>query len=149
MVLDLNLPREDGLTLCRDLRAQSSLPVIMLTALDQDLDKLQGKVVRIFPDGRIPEDNPFISRDGAREEIWSYGHRNQQGAALNPWSGRLWTHEHGPRGGDEINIPEAGKNYGWPLATHGVNYSMLAIPEAKGKTLEGTEAPYQDRKSVV
>ncbi|OZB30770.1 MAG: oxidoreductase [Pseudomonas sp. 34-62-33] len=108
----------------------------------QDLDKLQGKVVRIFPDGRIPEDNPFISRDGAREEIWSYGHRNQQGAALNPWSGRLWTHEHGPRGGDEINIPEAGKNYGWPLATHGVNYSMLAIPEAKGKTLEGTEAPY-------
>lgn len=108
----------------------------------QDLDKLQGKVVRIFPDGRIPQDNPFVSRDGAREEIWSYGHRNQQGAALNPWSGRLWTHEHGPRGGDEINIPEAGKNYGWPLATHGVNYSMLAIPEAKGKTLEGTEAPH-------
>ncbi|MDZ4194711.1 PQQ-dependent sugar dehydrogenase [Ectopseudomonas chengduensis] len=108
----------------------------------QDLDKLQGKVVRIFPDGRIPEDNPFISRDGAREEIWSYGHRNQQGAALNPWSGRLWTHEHGPRGGDEINIPEAGKNYGWPLATHGVNYSMLAIPEAKGKTVAGTEPPH-------
>ena len=94
----------------------------------QDLDKLQGKLVRILPDGRIPEDNPFVSRDGAREEIWSYGHRNQQGAALNPWSGRLWTHEHGPRGGDEINIPEAGKNYGWPLATHGINYSMLAIP---------------------
>ena len=108
----------------------------------QDLDKLQGKLVRIFPDGRIPEDNPFVSRDGAREEIWSYGHRNQQGAALNPWSGRLWTHEHGPRGGDEINIPEAGKNYGWPLATHGINYSMLAIPEAKGKTVEGTEPPH-------
>ncbi|MBP8883103.1 MAG: PQQ-dependent sugar dehydrogenase, partial [Pseudomonas sp.] len=108
----------------------------------QDLDKLQGKLVRIFPDGRIPEDNPFISRDGARKEIWSYGHRNQQGAALNPWSGRLWTHEHGPRGGDEINIPEAGKNYGWPLATHGINYSMLAIPEAKGKTVEGTEPPH-------
>ncbi|MEQ6331551.1 PQQ-dependent sugar dehydrogenase [Pseudomonas chengduensis] len=108
----------------------------------QDLDKLQGKLVRIFPDGRIPEDNPFVSRDGAREEIWSYGHRNQQGAALNPWSGRLWTHEHGPRGGDEINVPEAGKNYGWPLATHGVNYSMLAIPEAKGKTVAGTEPPH-------
>ena len=108
----------------------------------QDLDKLQGKLVRIFPDGRIPEDNPFTSRDGARKEIWSYGHRNQQGAALNPWSGRLWTHEHGPRGGDEINIPEAGKNYGWPLATHGINYSMLAIPEAKGKTVEGTEPPH-------
>ena len=98
--------------------------------------------MRIFPDGRIPDDNPFVSRDGARDEIWSYGHRNQQGAALNPWSGRLWTHEHGPRGGDEINIPEAGKNYGWPLATHGVNYSMLAIPEAKGKTVEGTEPPH-------
>src|SRR5690606_35643413 len=81
----------------------------------QDLDKLQGKLVRIDPDGRIPEDNPFIGRAGARDEIWSYGHRNQQGAALNPWSGRLWTHEHGPRGGDDINIPEAGKNYGWPL----------------------------------
>lgn len=106
------------------------------------LDKLQGKLVRILPDGRIPEDNPFVSRDGARKEIWSYGHRNQQGAALNPWSGRLWTHEHGPRGGDEINIPEAGKNYGWPLATHGINYSMLAIPEAKGKTVEGTEPPH-------
>ncbi|WP_395502419.1 PQQ-dependent sugar dehydrogenase [Ectopseudomonas mendocina] len=108
----------------------------------QELDKLQGKLVRILPDGRIPEDNPFVSRDGAREEIWSYGHRNQQGAALNPWSGRLWTHEHGPRGGDEINIPEAGKNYGWPLATHGINYSMLPIPEAKGKMVEGTEAPH-------
>lgn len=108
----------------------------------QDLGKLQGKLVRIFPDGRIPEDNPFTSRDGVRKEIWSYGHRNQQGAALNPWSGRLWTHEHGPRGGDEINIPEAGKNYGWPLATHGINYSMLAIPEAKGKTVEGTEPPH-------
>ncbi|WP_212629862.1 PQQ-dependent sugar dehydrogenase [Pseudomonas sp. KB-10] len=108
----------------------------------QELDKLQGKLVRIFPDGRIPEDNPFVSREGARKEIWSYGHRNQQGAALNPWSGRLWTHEHGPRGGDEINIPEAGKNYGWPLATHGINYSMLPIPEAKGKTVEGTEPPH-------
>ena len=108
----------------------------------QELDKLQGKLVRIFPDGRIPEDNPFVSREGARKEIWSYGHRNQQGAALNPWSGRLWTHEHGPRGGDEINIPEAGKNYGWPLATHGINYSMLPIPEAKGKTVAGTEPPH-------
>ncbi|MFK4074971.1 PQQ-dependent sugar dehydrogenase [Ectopseudomonas khazarica] len=107
----------------------------------QALDKLQGKLVRIYPDGRIPEDNPFVERAGARGEIWSYGHRNQQGAALNPWSGRVWTHEHGPRGGDEINIPEAGKNYGWPLATHGINYSMLPIPEARGKTLEGTEPP--------
>ncbi|MGE8496422.1 MAG: PQQ-dependent sugar dehydrogenase [Pseudomonas sp.] len=108
----------------------------------QDLDKLQGKVVRLHPDGKVPSDNPFVDQQGARPEIWSYGHRNQQGAALNPWSGRLWTHEHGPRGGDEINIPQAGKNYGWPLATHGVNYSMLAIPEAQGETVEGTEPPH-------
>ena len=108
----------------------------------QDLDKLQGKVVRIYPDGRIPEDNPFMGHNGARTEIWSYGHRNQQGAALNPWTGVLWTHEHGPRGGDEINIPKAGKNYGWPLATHGINYSLLPIPEAKGETIDGTEAPH-------
>lgn len=108
----------------------------------QDLDKLQGKVVRIYPDGRIPEDNPFMGQSGARTEIWSYGHRNQQGAALNPWTGVLWTHEHGPRGGDEINIPKAGKNYGWPLATHGINYSLLPIPEAKGETVDGTEAPH-------
>ncbi len=108
----------------------------------QDLDKHQGKVVRIRPDGSVPQDNPYVGQDGARPEIWSYGHRNQQGAALNPWSGVLWTHEHGPRGGDEINIPQAGKNYGWPLATHGVNYSMLPIPEAKGKTVPGTEPPH-------
>lgn len=108
----------------------------------QDLDKLQGKVVRLYPDGRIPEDNPFVGQADARPEIWSYGHRNQQGAALNPWSGQLWTHEHGPRGGDEINIPQAGKNYGWPLATHGINYSMMAIPEAQGEAVEGTEPPH-------
>lgn len=108
----------------------------------QDIDKLQGKVVRIYPDGRIPEDNPFMGHSGARAEIWSYGHRNQQGAALNPWTGVLWTHEHGPRGGDEINILKAGKNYGWPLATHGINYSLLPIPEAQGETVDGTEAPH-------
>ena len=108
----------------------------------QDLDKLQGKVVRLHADGRVPADNPFVGQAGARQEIWSYGHRNPQGAALNPRTGQLWTHEHGPRGGDEINIPLAGKNYGWPLATHGVNYSLLAIPEAQGKTVEGTEPPH-------
>ncbi len=107
----------------------------------QDLDKLQGKVVRLHADGRVPADNPFVGQAGARQEIWSYGHRNPQGAALNPQTGQLWTHEHGPRGGDEINIPLAGKNYGWPLATHGVNYSLLAIPEALGKTVDGTEPP--------
>lgn len=107
----------------------------------QDLDKLQGKIVRIHPDGSVPDDNPFIGKDHARPEIWSYGHRNQQGAALNPWSGRLWTHEHGPRGGDEINIPQAGRNYGWPIVTHGINYSGFAIPEAKGSSAPGMEPP--------
>ena len=113
-----------------------------LRSTSQDLDKLQGKVVRIYPDGRIPEDNPFVGQKGARPEIWSYGHRNQQGAALNPWTGTLWTHEHGPKGGDEINLIERGQNYGWPLATHGIDYSSKPIPEAKGKVVEGTVAPY-------
>lgn len=108
----------------------------------QDLDKLQGKIVRVLPNGDIPEDNPFVGREGARAEIWSYGHRNQQGAALNPWTGALWTHEHGPRGGDEINLPLPGKNYGWPLATYGINYSGMDIPEAQGEVVEGTEPPH-------
>ncbi|MDU9392412.1 PQQ-dependent sugar dehydrogenase [Pseudomonas sp. zfem002] len=108
----------------------------------QDLDKLQGKVVRILPDGEIPKDNPFVGQRNVQPAIWSYGHRNQQGAALNPWTGQLWTHEHGPRGGDEINIPKPGKNYGWPLATHGINYSLTPIPEAQGKEVQGTVAPH-------
>ena len=107
----------------------------------QDLDKLQGKIVRLFPDGRIPKDNPFFNVPGVRPEIWSYGHRNQQGAALNPWTRQLWTHEHGPRGGDEINIPEPGKNYGWPIITHGINYSGTPIPEAAGTHARGMEQP--------
>ncbi|MDI1332768.1 PQQ-dependent sugar dehydrogenase [Pseudomonas sp.] len=108
----------------------------------QDLDKLQGKVVRIYPDGKVPDDNPFVGQSGVRPEIWSYGQRNPQGAALNPWTGVLWENEHGPRGGDEINIIERGKNYGWPLATHGINYSGQPIPEAEGKTAEGAVAPH-------
>lgn len=108
----------------------------------QDLDKLQGKVVRILPDGEVPKDNPFYGQKNVRPEIWSFGHRNQQGAALNPWTGALWTNEHGPRGGDEINIPKPGKNYGWPIATHGINYSMLPIPEAKGKHVDGMVDPH-------
>ena len=111
-------------------------------ATAQDLDKLQGKVVRLYPDGKVPDDNPFVGQPGVREEIWSYGHRNPQGAALNPWTSALWVNEHGPRGGDEVNIVERGSNYGWPLATHGVNYSGLAIPEAQGSRVEGTQAPH-------
>ena len=107
----------------------------------QDLDKLQGKVVRLTEQGEIPKDNPFVGRTGIRPEIWAYGIRNPQGMAMNPWSDTLWLNEHGPRGGDEINIPRAGKNYGWPLATHGINYSGQPIPEAKGKSAPNTEAP--------
>ena len=107
----------------------------------QDLDKLQGKVVRLKADGSVPPDNPFAGKAGARPEIWSYGHRNPQGMALNPWSGDLWENEHGPRGGDEINLIQPGKNYGWPLATYGINYSGQPIPEAKGETAPGTEQP--------
>ncbi|MEX6504205.1 PQQ-dependent sugar dehydrogenase [Pseudomonas zhanjiangensis] len=108
----------------------------------QALDKLQGKVVRLRRDGRVPSDNPFVGQPGARPEVWSYGHRNPQGAALNPWTGQLWIHEHGPRGGDEINIPRAGRNYGWPIATHGIDYTFLPIPEARGKVVPGTEPPH-------
>ena len=107
----------------------------------QDLDKLQGKIVRLNRDGSVPTDNPFVGKPGARPEIWSYGHRNPQGMALNPWSGELWENEHGPRGGDEINLIQPGKNYGWPLATYGINYSGQPIPEAKGETVPGTEPP--------
>ncbi|MXR30284.1 PQQ-dependent sugar dehydrogenase [Pseudomonas sp. PICF6] len=108
----------------------------------QDLDKLQGKIVRIYPDGKVPDDNPFVGQANVRPEIWSYGVRNPQGAALNPWNGTLWENEHGPRGGDELNIIERSKNYGWPLATHGINYSGAPIPEAGGKTAEGTLGPF-------
>ncbi|ELI8059437.1 PQQ-dependent sugar dehydrogenase, partial [Yersinia enterocolitica] len=107
----------------------------------QDLNLHQGKIVRLTPDGKVPKDNPFANQSPARPEIWSYGHRNPQGLALNPWSGVMWSNEHGPKGGDEINIPIAGKNYGWPLATQGVNYSGLPIPEAKGTHVDGTEQP--------
>lgn len=108
----------------------------------QQLDKLQGKLVRIWPDGRIPDDNPFVKREGVRPEIWSYGHRNMQGAALHPVTRRLWTSEHGPMGGDELNIPEAGRNYGWPVITHGVDYSGSPVKGAVGKSAEGMQPPH-------
>ncbi len=108
----------------------------------QDLDKLQGKLVRIRPDGGIPEDNPFVGRAGARPEIWSYGHRNMQGAALHPVTRRLWTSEHGPMGGDELNIPEPGRNYGWPVITHGVDYSGAKVTGSVGKAADGMEPPH-------
>lgn len=108
----------------------------------QKLDMLQGKLVRLNLDGSIPADNPFIGRKDARPEIWSYGHRNIQSLALDPRTGKVWEAEHGPRGGDEINLPEPGKNYGWPIITHGINYSGLKIPEAVGTAAPGMEQPH-------
>ena len=105
----------------------------------QDLATTIGKIVRLNPDGSPPRDNPFAGRAGARPEIWSYGHRNVQAAALHPESGQLWTVEHGARGGDELNHPEAGKNYGWPVISYGVHYSWLKIGEGTAK--EGMEQP--------
>lgn len=88
----------------------------------QALGSHLGKIVRIAPDGSVPRDNPFVGREGALPGIWSYGHRNIQGAALNPETGALWINEHGPQGGDEVNIAKAGRNYGWPVITHGREY---------------------------
>ena len=104
----------------------------------QDLTMGQGKLVRIAKDGTIPADNPFVGRPDARPEIYSYGHRNSQGAALD-MEGRLWTIEHGARGGDELNHPEPGKNYGWPVITYGRDYSGAAIGEGTAKP--GMEQP--------
>jgi glucose/arabinose dehydrogenase len=105
----------------------------------QDLSSHLGKIVRINADGSVPDDNPFAGKAGARPEIWSYGHRNIQAAAIHPETGQLWTVEHGARGGDELNHPEAGKNYGWPVITYGVDYSGLKIGEGTAK--EGMEQP--------
>lgn len=93
----------------------------------QNLENHNGKILRLHDDGRIPEDNPFVNEQNAMPEIWNYGHRNIQGMAWHPLSGELWTHEHGPRGGDEINIEMKGENYGWPRVTHGINYNGSII----------------------
>lgn len=99
----------------------------------QNLGNHLGKLIRITPDGTAPPDNPFVGRDGAKPEIWSYGHRNEQGLAINPATGDLWETEHGPRGGDEVNIIGKGKNYGWPVIGYGIDYSGEKIHEATAK----------------
>jgi aldose sugar dehydrogenase len=106
----------------------------------QDLSDHIGTVVRIRPDGEVPQDNPFLKRPGARPEIWSYGHRNVQGAALHPATGELWTHEHGPQGGDEVNVTLAGRNYGWPVVTHGREYGT-GFRIGEGTAKPGVEPP--------
>jgi glucose/arabinose dehydrogenase len=106
----------------------------------QDLSNHHGKIVRLHDDGRVPSDNPFVNRAGARPEIWSYGHRNAQGLAIHPETGDLWINEHGPQGGDELNRIQAGRNYGWPVVGFGVNYTTgLAIHS--GTHREGMEQP--------
>ncbi|SER21512.1 Glucose/arabinose dehydrogenase, beta-propeller fold [Nitrosomonas sp. Nm51] len=105
----------------------------------QNIDNHIGAIIRIRPDGSVPEDNPFVKNNKAKPEIWSYGHRSVQGAAIHPKTGELWIHEHGPRGGDEINIPEPGKNYGWPNASYGTHYSMIPIKDEHAE--QGYEEP--------
>ncbi|MQA91955.1 MAG: PQQ-dependent sugar dehydrogenase [Gemmatimonas sp.] len=98
-----------------------------------------GTVVRLHDDGRVPSDNPFVGSDGSQPEIWSYGHRSLQGLALDPATGRLWESEHGPQGGDELNLIEPSRNYGWPIVGYGVNYGGAVIHD--GSEREGMEQP--------
>ena len=105
----------------------------------QDITKDGGKVYRLHDDGRIPTDNPFVGQKDAKEAIFSYGHRNPQGMAINPRTGQIWVHEHGPRGGDEINPVKKAVNYGWPVITYGINYSGTTITDEKAR--DGMEQP--------
>jgi glucose/arabinose dehydrogenase len=106
----------------------------------QDLSNHHGKIIRLHDDGRVPADNPFVNRPGAKPEIWSYGHRNVQGLAIHPQTGDLWANEHGPQGGDELNRIQPGRNYGWPVIGFGVNYTTgLAIHA--GTHRNGMEQP--------
>ena len=108
----------------------------------QDLGDYAGKIIRLTDSGTVPTDNPFLGQDGAKPEIFSYGHRNPQGLALNPQSGRIWAVEHGPRGGDEANIIEAGANYGWPVITYGKSYAGFSIGEGSEKAGMAQPATY-------
>ena len=105
----------------------------------QSLDSHLGKFIHITANGEIPPDNPYAKTSSGLKEIWSYGHRNLQGAAINPTTGALWTHEHGPRGGDELNIARAGKNYGWPVIGYGIDYSGAKLHDSATK--DGMEQP--------
>jgi len=106
----------------------------------QKLDDHAGKVIRLHDDGRVPADNPFVKTAGARPEIFTLGHRNLQGATLHPTTGKLWTHEHGPQGGDEVNVESASANYGWPVITYGVNY-VIGTKIGEGKEKPGMVPP--------
>ena len=115
----------------------------------QRLDDHAGSVIRIDDSGGVPPDNPFVGRSGAKAEIFSYGNRNVQGAAMHPETGELWTHEHGPQGGDELNVIRAGVNYGWPVITYGVNYG-IGTSIGEGTAKPGMEQPlYQWTPSIA
>ena len=103
-------------------------------------DDHAGAVIRLHDDGRVPQDNPWFGQAGAMPESWTRGHRNIQGAAFHPQTGALWTHEHGPQGGDEVNVTQAGRNYGWPVITKGVNYGS-GTPIGEGESKPGMEQP--------
>lgn len=109
----------------------------------QDLSTHNGSIIRLHEDGRVPEDNPFVGREGARPEIWTYGHRNPQGLKFDFEESLLWSHEHGPRGGDEINLIEKGKNYGWPVITTGKEY-WGPVSIGVGTEKEGMEQPVHE-----
>ena len=106
----------------------------------QDLTNHHGKLIRLHDDGKVPADNPFVKRAGAKPEIWSYGHRNMQGIAIDPATGNVWTNEHGPQGGDELNLERPGRNYGWPVIGFGVNYRTGTAIHS-GTHREGMEQP--------
>jgi len=105
----------------------------------QDITRDGGKIYRLHDDGKIPKDNPFVKIKNAKTAVYSYGHRNPQGMEINPFSGDIWSHEHGPRGGDEINIVRKGKNYGWPKISYGINYSGTKFTD--NTALPGMEQP--------
>lgn len=105
----------------------------------QDLTKDGGKIYRLHDDGKIPKDNPFVNISNAKTAVYSYGHRNPQGMEINPFTGKIWSHEHGPRGGDEINIVKKGKNYGWPKASFGINYIGTKFTDKT--SIKGMEDP--------
>lgn len=115
----------------------------------QTLNNHLGKILRIVEDGRIPTDNPYVNTRNAKAEVWSYGHRNPNGLTLNPFTGELWEHEHGPKGGDEINIIKPTLNYGWPVISYGVNYDDTPVNEGLAEK-EGMEQPiYYYKPSIA
>lgn len=131
-------PTDRGLNIgCRIVQAPDNNLFVTLgdhfheAKMAQTLDNHIGKIVRITPDGKAPPDNPFVGKQGALPEIWAYGVRNPEGLAFNPTDGKLWEQEHGPKGGDEINIVQKGANYGWPVVSYGVNYDGTPVGQGK------------------